>query len=72
LIERQLAKGNKRVLEVSMTEAGRVTLRACDKAATAVETEIFAEFDSAEVATYRALMLKILAGLRRIPGEVEE
>ena len=72
LIERQLAKGNKRVLEVSMTDAGRQTLRACDKAATAVEAEIFASFDPGEVATYRALMLKILAGLRRMPSETEE
>ena len=72
LIERELAKGNKRVLEVTMTEAGRSTLRACDKAATAVEAEIFAAFDPAEVATYRALMLKILASLRRLPGEAEE
>jgi len=72
LIERQLAKGNKRVLEVSMTDAGRQTLRACDKAATAVEAEIFASFDAGEVATYRALMLKILAGLRRMPSETEE
>ena len=42
LIERNLAKGSKRVLEVTMTEAGRVALRACDKAATAVEADIFA------------------------------
>ena len=72
LIERHLAKGNKRVLEVTMTEAGRVTLRACDKAATAVEAEIFASFEPSEVTTYRNLMLKILAGLRRIPSEAEE
>lgn len=72
LIERELAKGNKRVLEVTMTEAGRSTLRACDKVATAVEAEIFAAFDPEEVATYRRLMLKILAGLRRLPGEAEE
>lgn len=42
LIERNLAKGNKRVLEVTMTEAGRLTMRACDKAATALEAAIFA------------------------------
>lgn len=36
LIERKLAKGNRRVLEVTMTEAGRVALRSCDQAATAV------------------------------------
>jgi len=72
LIARQLAKGNKRVLEVSMTDAGRVTLRACDKAANAVEAEIFAAFEPAEVAMYRALMLKILAGLRRMSSETEE
>jgi DNA-binding MarR family transcriptional regulator len=72
LIERNLAKGNKRVLEVTMTEAGQVTLRACDKAATAVEAEIFASFEPGEVETYRALMLKVLAGLRRMPSEAEE
>jgi DNA-binding MarR family transcriptional regulator len=72
LIERHLAKGNKRVLEVSMTQAGRATLRACDKAASAVEAEIFAAFDPAEVTTYRNLMLKILAGLRHMPSTHEE
>jgi DNA-binding MarR family transcriptional regulator len=72
LIERNLAKGNKRVLEVTMTEAGQVALRACDKAATAVEAEIFASFEPAEVQTYRTLMQKVLAGLRRVPGEAEE
>lgn len=72
LIERNLAKGSKRVLEVSMTEAGRVALRACDKAANAVEAEIFSSFASGELETYRALMEKVLAGMRGIPDTVEE
>ena len=72
LIERKLAKGNKRVLEVTMTEAGRVALRACDQAATAVEAAIFASFESGELKTYRALMQKLLASVRRIPSEVYE
>ena len=72
LIERHLAKGNKRVLEVTMTEAGRVALRACDKAATIVEAAIFASFEPGELETYRALMLKLLASLRRIPSEIDE
>jgi len=69
LIERNLAKGSKRVLEVTLTEAGRVALRACDNAATAIETEIFACLEPAELQTYRTLMQKLLATLRRIPGE---
>src|SRR6185437_6101315 len=72
LIERKLAKGNKRVLEVTMTEAGRVALRACDQAATSVETAIFAPFDSGELKTYRALMMKLLGSLRRLPSEAYE
>jgi DNA-binding MarR family transcriptional regulator len=72
LIERNLAKGSKRVLEVSMTEAGRVALRACDKAATAVEAAIFSCFEPGELETYRALMEKVLAGIRDIPGDSEE
>jgi DNA-binding MarR family transcriptional regulator len=72
LIERNLAEGNKRVLEVTMTEAGRVALRACDKAATAVETAIFASFEPGELKTYRALMQKLLASMRRVPSEVDE
>jgi DNA-binding MarR family transcriptional regulator len=72
LIERKLAKGSKRVLEVTMTEAGRVALRACDKAATAVEAEIFSCFAPGELETYRALMEKLLASLRRVPNEVED
>jgi DNA-binding MarR family transcriptional regulator len=72
LIERQLAKGSKRVLEVAMTEAGRVTLRACDKAATAVEADIFACFTPAELETYRALMERLLASMRGTPNEAEE
>ena len=72
LIERKLAKGNKRVLEVTMTEAGRVALRACDQAATAVETAIFAPFESGELKTYRALMMKSLGSLRRLPSELYE
>jgi len=72
LIERNLAKGSKRVLEVSMTEAGRGALRACDKAATAVETAIFSCFAPGELETYRALMEKVLAGMHDIPSDGEE
>ena len=72
LIERNLAKGSKRVLEVTMTEAGRVALRACDKAATAVEADIFASFEPWELDTYRALMQKLLASMRRAPSEADE
>jgi DNA-binding MarR family transcriptional regulator len=72
LIERNLAKGSKRVLEVSLTEEGRVALRACDKAATAVEAAIFSCFAPGELETYRALMEKVLADLRNLPGDGEE
>ena len=72
LIERNLAKGSKRVLEVSMTDAGRGALRACDKAATAVETAIFSCFAPGELDTYRALMEKVLAAMHDIPGDGEE
>jgi DNA-binding MarR family transcriptional regulator len=72
LIERDLAKGSKRVLEVTMTEAGRAALRACDKAATAVEADIFSCFAAGELQTYRALMDKLLASMRRIPNEAGE
>ena len=72
LIQRNLAKGSKRVLEVSMTEAGRGALRACDKAATAVEAAIFSCFAPGELQTYRALMEKVLAGLHDIPDDDEE
>jgi DNA-binding MarR family transcriptional regulator len=69
LIERNLAKGSKRVLEVTLTEAGRVALRACENASTAVEARIFACLEPDELHTYRALMQKVLAGLRGIPSE---
>jgi DNA-binding MarR family transcriptional regulator len=73
LIERNLAKGSKRVLEVTMTDAGRAALRACDKAATAVEAEIFSCLAPGELEIYRDLMLKLLASLRRVPdSEFEE
>ena len=72
LIERNLAKGSKRVLEVSMTEAGRVALRACEKAATAVEAALFASFEPGELETYRALMEKLLASMRHISSELAE
>ena len=71
LIERNLAKGSKRVLEVSLTEAGRRALRACDKAATAVEADIFSCFAPGELEEYRALMEKLLAFLRTRPKQVE-
>ena len=71
LIERNLAKGSKRVLEVSMTDAGRLALRACDKASTAVEAAIFSSFAPGELETYRALMEKVLAGMRDIPSDLE-
>ncbi len=71
MIERHLAKGSRRVLEVTMTEAGRAALRACDKAATAVETAIFASFEPGELKTYRALMQKLLAAMRHIPGGID-
>src|SRR5262245_40537778 len=69
LIERNLAKGSKRVLEVSMTEAGRAALRSCDKAATAVEADIFSVFAAGELQTYRTLMEKLLDSMRRVPDE---
>jgi DNA-binding MarR family transcriptional regulator len=72
LIERNLAKGSLRVLEVSMTEAGRLALRACDKAATAVEAAIFSCFEPGELQTYRALMEKVLAGMHDIRDDSEE
>ncbi|MDY6944718.1 MAG: MarR family transcriptional regulator [Pseudomonadota bacterium] len=72
LIERNLAKGSKRVLEVSLTEAGRAALRACDKAATAVEAAIFSCFEPGELQEYRALMEKVLAGLHDVAGHGEE
>jgi DNA-binding MarR family transcriptional regulator len=72
LIERNLAKGSKRVLEVTMTEAGRGALRSCDKAATAVEAEIFSVFAPGELQTYRTLMEKLLDSLRRVAGEIGE
>lgn len=72
LIERNLAKGSKRVLEVSMTEAGRGALRACDKAATAVEVDIFSCFAPGELENYRALMEKVLAAMHDIPSDGEE
>ena len=71
VIERNLAKGNKRVLEVSVTEAGRNKLRTCDKAAAAVEEDIFAAFEPGDLEEYRALMLKLLASLRSIPTAVD-
>jgi len=72
MIERKVAKGNKRVLEVSLTDAGRSALRACDKAAAAVEDDIYAAFEPGELDDYRALMMKLLASLRSISTEVEE
>ncbi len=69
LIERNLAKNSKRVLEVSMTEAGRRALRACDKAATAVEEDIFSCFAPGELEKYRALMEKVLAHMRKTPND---
>jgi hypothetical protein len=54
-----------------MTEAGRLALRACDKAATAVETAIFSSFAAGELETYRALMEKVLAGMHDIPDDEE-
>jgi DNA-binding MarR family transcriptional regulator len=65
LIERNLAEGSKRVLEVSMTEAGRAALRACDKAANALEAELFSCFAPGELETYRGLMEKLLASLHK-------
>ena len=70
-IERRLAKGSKRVLEVTMTEAGRDALRACDKAATAVEAEIFSCFKPGELETYRDLMQRLLASIRSTPDDAE-
>lgn len=74
LIERNLAKNSKRVLEVSLTEEGRRALRACDKAATAVETDIFSCFAPGELEKYRALMEKVLAHMRhdQASGEGED
>jgi DNA-binding MarR family transcriptional regulator len=71
MIERHLAKANKRVLEVSLTEAGRNKLRACDKAAAAVEEDIFAAFEPGDLDEYRALMMKLLASLRSVSTEVD-
>ena len=57
--------------EVTMTEAGRDALRACDKAATAVEAEIFSCFKPGELETYRDLMQRLLASIRSTPDDAE-
>lgn len=67
LIRRSVSRGNKRVLEVELTEAGRRTLEACDKAAIAIEQKLFASFETQEVQAYRALMMKLLTSLQA-PG----
>lgn len=72
LIRRTVAKDNKRVLEVELTDAGRATLRACDKAAVSIEQKIFAALEPEEVQTFRALMMKLLAAIGRTRGEVDE
>ena len=63
IIERTLARTNRRVLEVALTDAGRAKLRACEKAAAGVEEEIFAAFEPGDLDEYRALMMKLLSRL---------
>lgn len=72
LIERNLGKASKRVLEVTMTEAGRVALRGCDKAATAVESAIFSALEPGELEAYRAIMQRLLTSMRGAESETEE
>jgi DNA-binding MarR family transcriptional regulator len=72
LIRRSVAKANKRVLEVELTERGRGTLADCDDAAVAIERKIFAAFAHEEVQTYRALMTKLLASIGRMAGDGDE
>jgi len=72
-IQRRLARNSKRVLEIQLTDAGREALRACNKVADAVEAEIFSCFTPRELETYRELMQKLLASMRRpTSGDVEE
>jgi hypothetical protein len=49
-----------------------VALRACEKAATAIEAEIFSSFAPGELETYRRLMEKVLAGMHGTAVSAEE
>lgn len=59
-ISRRGAAGNRRVLQVSLTAAGRRLLATCEAAIDRVETALFAGFSRAESAQFRQALGRLL------------
>lgn len=64
LLSRREDPDNRRVLLVSLTDAGRELLAQCDRAVDALEAEFFAGLDGAELAALRKILDRLLADAR--------
>jgi DNA-binding MarR family transcriptional regulator len=65
LIARRGLNGDRRALEVSLTQPGRRVLAACEAAVDGLEAELFSGFTGRELRNLRALLAKFLAENRR-------
>lgn len=63
LIERSRSAENQRVLEASLTDAGRRTLRACLETAQRLEDGLFRSFSPQRREAFRAHLIELLRGM---------
>jgi DNA-binding MarR family transcriptional regulator len=65
LVARREDPDNRRVLLVSLTEAGRELLAQCDRAVDGLESEFFASLDGSDLAALRKILDRLLTETRK-------
>ncbi len=71
LVSRQEAPENRRILQITITPAGRKLLAACDKVVDDLEVDLFRSLSRKDVAALHELLQKVLADFRakvRVPA----
>ncbi len=65
MLERAGDPNNRRELLVSLTEAGRERLRACNALVDGIETEMFSDLDKKTHAQFRTILETVIGTIRR-------
>jgi len=65
LLQRKEDPDNRRVLLVSLTEAGRDLLEGCDRKVDVLETEFFSSFNTADHGMFRKLLEILIEDIRK-------
>jgi DNA-binding MarR family transcriptional regulator len=71
-IERRDHPENRRILQVFLTPEGQAVLKRCDELVDAMEAEIYSCLDVAELAAFRATLVKLIETTWRQEGRCED